>query len=145
MASRRPACWRVKSLRAVATALTCAALAQLSFPATAQPTPVPLCMMLPLTSALDSPWPYVAAETARGLFLAVDHINAADCRVLGEGCEQLLDMGGGRRLQISPYVEGFDYLSPQGAAKAAEVSPASSNFLRGRDPPSANSLRAGVQ
>lgn len=78
-------------------------------PAELGPT-LPVCLVFSLFDAARNQEPnqlqqvtdWLNLRRAKAAMLAVDHINAGDCSLLGDGCQTLLDTGSGGRVRLTP-------------------------------------------
>lgn len=85
-----------------------------------------LCLITPMYSeplgmGEEAPLQSFGLEYTRALLLAVEHVNNADCAVLGPGCQALLDAGEGRRATLVPYLFNTASLSPEASPPAIKA------------------------
>jgi hypothetical protein len=109
-------------------------------------TEVPVCLMLPIfqnrgggygtnaaqpvgdavTPFRDEVYHWVALSWAKAALLALDHVNNADCAVLGPDCAEGLEFGDGSsngRVRLRPYLADLQTRS------AADAPPAAKNCI----------------
>jgi hypothetical protein len=69
----------------------------------------------------DEEWTYSSdgLQAARGMLMAVEHVNSVQCEILGPSCSGLLDTGGGRRLRLRPYL--YNLANPGAGASVGVV------------------------
>lgn len=95
---------------------------------------VPMCIMSqlssatgPLASGREPVASWASLRWTKAAMLAVEHVNNADCSVLGPGCEALLLPAGGgggdetARVRLSPHFVNLRSLSSAGVVDATQA------------------------